>query len=262
MTAPSTPDPHRKRHAGRVVKALARAYPEAFCALKHRDAFELVVATILSAQCTDARVNLVTPALFERYPHARALADADPGELESIIRSTGFFRDKARNLIAMARGLVEQHHGEVPRDLDDLTRLGGVGRKTANVVLGTAFGIASGIVVDTHVRRLTQRLGLTERNDPVKIEQDLIAVIPPKEWVNFSHRLISHGRAVCTARKPLCDACSLASICPKIGVDAASRPKPKAAAKSKPSDESTPALSKPASPQSTAARRKRSTHAH
>lgn len=207
-----------KQHAAQVVHELARLYPDSTCALHHRNAFELLVATILSAQCTDVRVNIVTPALFARYPDARSLARAEQTEVEELIRSTGFFRSKAKNLIAMATGLVEAHDGEIPTDLEALVKLGGVGRKTANVVLGTAFGLASGIVVDTHVRRLSFRLGLTKSKDPKIIERELIKVIPEEEWVNLSHRLIEHGRKVCIAQRPKCDACGLEPICPKNGV--------------------------------------------
>src|SRR6185312_15465369 len=175
-------------------------------------------ATILSAQCTDARVNLVTPALFRRYPDAHALAEAEQSELESIIRSTGFFRSKAKNLIDMATRVAAEHGGEIPMDLEALVKLGGVGRKTANVVLGTAFGVASGVVVDTHVKRLTFRLGLTKSKDPVVIERELMKLIPATEWVALSHRLIEHGRKVCAAGRPKCDLCELESICPKYGV--------------------------------------------
>lgn len=201
-----------------VVRALARLYPDAKCALVHRNPFELLVATILSAQCTDVRVNMVTPALFERFPDAPALANAEQEELESLIRSTGFFRSKAKNLIAMAKRVVDEHNGAIPRDLDALTELPGVGRKTANVVLGNAFGIASGVVVDTHVKRLAHRLGLSAGRDPVAIERDLIARVPRKEWVDISHRLIDHGRRTCIALRPRCTTCALASICPKKGV--------------------------------------------
>lgn len=210
--------PSPRQHAAQVVEALAGLYPAAECALVHRNAFELLVATILSAQCTDARVNLVTPSLFARYPDAAALAWAEPAELESIIHSTGFFRAKARNLIAMARGLVEDHGGVVPQDLGVLTRLAGVGRKTANVVLGTAFGMPSGVVVDTHVKRLAFRLGLTRSTDPVKIEHELAALLPQSEWIDFSHRLILHGRSTCQARSPRCLECSLRPVCPRKGL--------------------------------------------
>jgi endonuclease-3 len=211
---PATP----KARAGRVVKALVRLYPTADCALSHRNPFELVVATILSAQCTDARVNMVTPALFARFPDAHALAAADLADVEQLIHSTGFFRAKAKNLVAMAAQLVARHGGEVPDDHDALTALPGVGRKTASVVLGVAFGKAVGVVVDTHVKRLAFRLGLTESKDPARIERDLMAVVPRAHWIGLSHRLILHGRQTCGALKPRCDACELAPICPKTAV--------------------------------------------
>ncbi len=205
-------------HARRICAALKRAYPEATCALVHANPYELLVATILSAQCTDVRVNMVTPELFRRFPDATALARAHQDELESLIRSTGFFRAKARNLLAMAQRVVDRHHGEIPADLDALTALPGVGRKTANVVLGTAFSLATGVVVDTHVKRLARRMGLTTKTLPVHIERDLMELVPRKDWIDLSHRLILHGRRVCLARSPRCTACSLESICPKIGV--------------------------------------------
>jgi len=207
-----------KAQARRVVKALKLAYPEATCALVHDGPFQLLVATILSAQCTDARVNTVTPELFRRFPDARSLAVADRGEVEEVIRSTGFFRAKAKNLQGMAEALHENHGGEVPRDLDALTALPGVGRKTANVVLGTAFGLATGVVVDTHVKRLAFRLGLTTRRDPVQVERDLMASVPRAEWVDLSHRLIHLGRGPCLARKPRCSTCPMAEFCPRLGV--------------------------------------------
>jgi len=218
MTRANRPSADRKVQANRVVRALARHYPEDTCALEHRNANELLTATILSAQCTDVRVNQVTPALFARYPDATAMAGAEPAELEGLIRPTGFFRAKAKNLLGMARQLVDRHGGEVPQDLDALTALPGVGRKTANVVLGTAFAVASGVVVDTHVKRLSRRLGLTASTDPVVIERDLIAVVSRKHWVDLSHRLIAHGRAVCAALRPRCRDCALAAICPRTGV--------------------------------------------
>lgn len=218
MTPSNQPIADPKLQAARVVRSLSRQYPDVNCALHHRDAFELLVATILSAQCTDARVNQVTPALFARFPDAHALAIAEPAEVETLIHSTGFFRAKAKNLMAMARRLVDCHRGEVPRDLDALTALPGVGRKTANVVLGTAFAIASGVVVDTHVRRLSRRLGLTASTDPVSIERDLIAIVPRRQWVDLGHRMIAHGRAVCVAPRPRCRECVMAAICPKTGV--------------------------------------------
>jgi endonuclease-3 len=218
MARVKQPNPDPKIQARQVVRELKRLYPEATCALVHENPFQLLVATILSAQCTDARVNMVTPALFRRFPDPARMAAADPAEIEDLIRSTGFFRAKARNIQAMARHLTEQHGGELPRDLDALTSLAGVGRKTANVVLGTAFGIASGVVVDTHVKRLAFRMGLTAHKDPARIECDLIAAVPRSEWVDLSHRLIHHGRRVCLARKPLCSQCTLETICPKNGV--------------------------------------------
>lgn len=208
-----------KRYARRVVKVLRAAYPEASCALRFSNPLELLVATILSAQCTDVRVNLVTPRLFARYRSAADYAAAEPAELERLIQSTGFFRNKARNIRACCAALVEEHGGQVPRDLDALVRLPGVGRKTANVVLGTAYGLASGVVVDTHVTRLSRRLGLTREKDAKKIERDLMALVPRRDWVDFSHLLIHHGRQVCRARKPACDACQLAKWCPRVGVE-------------------------------------------
>jgi endonuclease-3 len=213
---PATAD--KKRHAARLVKALRLTYPDANCALVHRNALELLVATILSAQCTDVRVNLVTPALFARYRTAAEFAAADLGELEKLIQSTGFFRNKAKNIRACCTALVNDHGGEVPRDLPSLVALPGVGRKTANVVLGTAYGLASGVVVDTHVTRLSRRLGLTEEKDAVKIERDLMAILPKQDWVDCSHLLIHHGRQICQARKPKCDICPVARWCPKVGL--------------------------------------------
>jgi endonuclease-3 len=208
----------RKRQAARVVEHLAADYANAECALHFTNPLELLVATILSAQCTDVRVNLVTPELFRKYRSAAEFAEAKPAELEKAIQSTGFFRNKAKNIQACCRRLVDEHGGEVPRDLETLVKLPGVGRKTASVVLGTAFGIASGVVVDTHVTRLTQRLGLTKAKDAVKIEQDLMVLVPREEWINFSHRLIHHGRQICVARKPKCPECSMLSFCPRVGV--------------------------------------------
>jgi endonuclease-3 len=214
-------DKDRKNHARKVCKALARAYPEAACALLHTNPYELLVATILSAQCTDARVNMVTPELFRRFPDAVSLARGEQADLESLIRSTGFFRAKSKNLLAMARKVAEDHGGTIPSDLDSLTALPGVGRKTANVVLGTAFGLATGVVVDTHVKRLACRLGLSSRKTPQQIEQDLMQTVPRQQWVDLSHRLIHHGRRVCLARRPKCEICSLEKICPKFGVSTA-----------------------------------------
>ncbi|HLF95234.1 MAG TPA: endonuclease III [Planctomycetota bacterium] len=208
----STPD-----RAARIVRLLGRTYPEAECALVHSSALQLLVATILSAQCTDVRVNLVTKGLFRKYRTAEDYADADPRVLEQEIRSTGFYRNKTKSIRGAGKLLVERFGGEVPSTMEELLELPGVARKTANVVLGTWFRKAEGVVVDTHVHRLTRRLGLTRRDDPKKIEQDLMKLIPKGEWIDFSHRLIWHGRRVCGARKPQCDQCTLASCCPSAG---------------------------------------------
>jgi len=208
----------QKAHARKVFRALTSLYPDARCALDHRSVLELLIATILSAQCTDVRVNLVTPALFARYPTAKAYATADLRELESYIQSTGFFRAKAKNIQAACEKLVDDYGGEVPNNLDALVKLPGVGRKTANVVLGDCFGVP-GITVDTHVGRLSRRLGLTSHSDPAKVEQDIMELLPAKDWVMFNHRMITHGRQVCFSRKPDCEHCALAKICPKIGVE-------------------------------------------
>ena len=197
-----------------ILRALGLEYADANCALHHQNAYELLVATVLSAQCTDVRVNMVTPALFERYPDAEALAGADQEELQEIIKSTGFYRNKAKNLIGAAAKLTQEFDGVVPRSMTDLLELPGVARKTANVVLGNAYGISSGVVVDTHVSRLSGRLGLTEEKDPKKIEIDLMEIVPEDEWIDFSHRLIQHGRRVCVARKPRCGDCFLVDLCP------------------------------------------------
>ena len=207
----------RRTRARKIDARLADAYPDAWCALRHENAWQLLVATILSAQCTDERVNLVTPKLFARYPTAKALAAADPTELETLIHSTGFFRQKAKSLLGVAAVTAGEHGGELPRDLDVLVTLPGIGRKTANVVLGTAYGVPS-IVVDTHVRRVANRLDLTREDDPTKIEMDLRGLLPPASWTHFTHRLIHHGRRVCHARKPRCGECPLASLCPRVGV--------------------------------------------
>ena len=208
----------KAERARTILGRLKKEYPDARCALDHGDAYQLLVATILSAQCTDARVNLVTPALFARYPKAQVLAAADPAEVEELIRSTGFFRNKTKSLIGMARALVAGHGGEVPRTMEELRVLPGVGRKTANVVLGNAYGINEGVTVDTHVTRLSRLLGLTRHDDPVKIEQDLMQLFPQEEWALLSHLLIFHGRQVCIARRPRCPACVLADLCPSAGV--------------------------------------------
>ncbi|MEP6618860.1 MAG: endonuclease III [bacterium] len=203
-----------KAHASIVLQRLLAEYPDAHCALDFTNAFELLCATILSAQCTDKRVNMVTPALFTRYPTAARLAAARPEDVEEIIKSTGFFRSKAKSLIGMATGVMETNGGDVPADMDALVRLPGVGRKTANVILGNAFGRNDGIVVDTHVTRLSNRLGFTKETDAVKIEQVLMPLFPRERWTIISHLLIEHGRQVCDARKPRCEACVLADICP------------------------------------------------
>lgn len=206
-----------KPRSKRISLALAKLYPDAHCALEYANPFQLLIATILSAQCTDKTVNKVTPALFKRFPDAAAFAQADPGEVEALIKPTGFFRNKARNIIACAQALMSDHDGQVPASLEALTKLPGVGRKTANVVLGNAFDIP-GMVVDTHIGRLSRRLGLTKNNDPVKVEHDLMKLFPPTEWTILGHRLIFHGRQVCDARRPRCDICTLKSFCPKVGV--------------------------------------------
>jgi endonuclease-3 len=210
--------PPASARAPQILERLKATYPEARCALLHESAFELIVATILSAQCTDARVNLVTPALFARYPNAQALAEAKQEELEEIIRSTGFFRNKARSLIGMARALVADHGAAVPRTMEELQVLPGVGRKTANVVLGNAFGINEGVTVDTHVARLSRLLGLTRHHDPARIEQSLMPLFPREDWALLSHLLIFHGRQICIARRPRCGACVLADLCPSAQV--------------------------------------------
>ena len=204
----------RRARAGEILTRLTAEYPEARCALQHRSPLELLVATILSAQCTDARVNQVTPALFRRCPDARAYAGASLSELEALVQSTGFFRNKAKALQGLGRALEERHGGEVPATMAELTALPGVGRKTANVVLGNAFGLEEGVVVDTHVARLSARLGLTRESDPVRIESDLVALVPRPAWTLWSHLLIHHGRAVCKAPRPRCGACVLADLCP------------------------------------------------
>jgi endonuclease-3 len=208
----------RPERAGIVFGRLRRLYPDAKCALDHQDAYQLLCATILSAQCTDARVNLVTPALFARYPTPEALARAPQPEVEAIIRPTGFFRNKAKSLIGMAQALVAEHRGQVPRTMEELRLLPGVGRKTANVILGNAYGINEGITVDTHVARVSRRLGLTRSDDPVRIERDLMPLFPRQNWALLSHLLIFHGRQVCLARRPHCGECVLADVCPSSQV--------------------------------------------
>jgi endonuclease-3 len=204
-----------RRRAAKIVRELAREYPDATCALDFTNPLELLVATILSAQCTDKRVNKVTPGLFQEYRTAADYAAAAPAKLEKEIQSTGFFRNKAKSIRNCCQILVQRHGGDVPEDIEALVSLPGVGRKTANVVLGTAFGIASGIVVDTHVTRVSHRLGLSTSKNPDKIEQELMTLAPKKDWIDFAHRLVHHGRRICVARRPKC---TLGPLCPKIGV--------------------------------------------
>ena len=208
----------RKARARKIIARLKREYPDATCALHHSSALELVVATILSAQCTDARVNMVTPHLFTKYRTAADYAAADPRVLETEIQSTGFFRNKTKSIIGMAQALVERHSGGVPQTMEELTALPGVGRKTANVILGTWFKKNEGVVVDTHVHRLSRLLRLTRQDDPVKIEQDLMEIVPRADWTWFSHTLIQHGRSVCIARRPKCPDCVLNRLCPSSTV--------------------------------------------
>ncbi len=207
-----------RRLARKAVRALAKLYPDAKCSLDYRTPLQLLIATILSAQCTDVRVNLVTPALFARYPDAQAFANADLDELQAMIQSTGFFRNKAKSIIGCCKAIVAEHGATLPGTMEELHAMPGIGRKTANVVLGNAFDVP-GIVVDTHVQRVSRRLGLTKQTAPEKIEQELMRLVPPKEWVALGHRMIYHGRRVCIARKPRCESCALATFCPKVGVD-------------------------------------------
>ena len=213
-----SPSPVLRNRTTRILGILKRTYPDAHCALHFSTPLELLIATILSAQCTDERVNQVTPALFARCPDAAALASIAQAELEKMIHSTGFYRAKARSLRSCAASLVADHQGDVPRTMEALHRLAGVGRKTANVVLGNAFHLAEGIVVDTHVGRLSRRMGLTRHHDPVKVESALVRLIPKKDWTLASHLLISHGRKRCNARKPDCLSCEVKTLCPKRGV--------------------------------------------
>jgi endonuclease-3 len=218
MNRPPRPKlPSARERALLINDTLKSLYPGAACALNFENPLQLLVATILSAQCTDVRVNLVTPALFARYPSAHHFAQSELEELQELIRSTGFFRNKAKNIQGCCLAIVERFGGNVPSRLEDLTTLAGVGRKTANVVLGNAFQ-TPGITVDTHVGRLSRRLGLTKMSDPVKVELDLMKIIPQPDWTNFSHGLILHGRQICHSRKPRCESCGLANLCPKVGV--------------------------------------------
>jgi endonuclease-3 len=214
LTKPLSPASPPSERIGEIIRLLHLEYPDACCELIHENPLELLVATILSAQCTDVRVNKVTPALFAKYPTAVDFAAADRAELEDAVRSTGFYRNKAKNIQEASRRIVLEYGGEVPDNMADLLSLAGVARKTANVVLGTAYGIADGIVVDTHVKRLSNLLGLTSNKDPKKIEKDLTALVPQSEWIDFSHLLIFHGRRVCSARKPACADCILSYLCP------------------------------------------------
>jgi endonuclease-3 len=217
---PSGREPARVRaeRAEAICRRLADLYPDSRCSLDFRSPFELLIATILSAQCTDKRVNLVTPVLFARWPDPVRMAAADGDQLEEVIHSTGFFRSKARNIRGCCQRLVDRHGGQVPETLAELVALPGVGRKTANVVLGSGMGRAEGVVVDTHVGRLSRRLGLTRNTDAVRAERDLMAVVPRPHWVDLSHRLIEHGRGVCAARKPRCGACPIEDLCPRVGL--------------------------------------------
>jgi endonuclease-3 len=210
--------PRLPERATTIYERLSAEYPDAHCELDHGNALQLLMATILSAQCTDKRVNLVTPALFKRFPSAKALAEANPEEVEDLVRTTGFFRNKTKSLIGMASAVVERHRGEIPATMAELTKLPGVGRKTANVVLGNAFAINEGVVVDTHVGRLSVRLGLTREKDPVKVELQLMKLFPREAWAKLSHLLIFHGRRVCLARAPKCEMCVLSDICPSSRV--------------------------------------------
>ncbi len=212
-------DEARRRRVSTLLRRFRGEY-DAVCGLRHEGPLQLLVATILSAQCSDEMVNRVTPALFEQFPDAAAFAAAEQADIEAAINSLGLFRNKAKSIKGACTLLCEQHGGQVPSTMDALLALPGVARKTANVVLGNAFGIASGVVVDTHVQRLSQRLGLTEQTDPVKIERDLMALVPRERWVEASHTIIWHGRKCCAARKPACDRCLVADLCPRVGVDA------------------------------------------
>jgi len=206
-----------QNRAKKIDYILKKTYVDAKCALDFKNPLELLVSTILSAQCTDKRVNLVTPAVFKKYKTAKDYAQANVHEFQTLIRSTGFYQNKTKNILGAMKVIDERHDGKVPQALDELVKLPGIGRKTANVILGNAFGTA-GIVVDTHMLRLSHRMGLTKNHDPVKVEFDLMKLIPKREWTMFSHRMIHHGRAICVARKPLCSKCPVEMLCPKIGV--------------------------------------------
>ncbi len=218
--------PAKKQRALEILVRLKRLYPDATCSLNYETPVQLLVATILSAQCTDERVNRVTPDLFRQFPDAPAMASADLNEIEALVRSTGFYRNKSKNIQAACRMILTEFEGQVPRVMDDLLKLPGVARKTANVVLAHAFGINAGVTVDTHVKRLSTRLGLTQQPDPVRIERDLMKLLPQSDWENWSIRLIYHGRAVCSARNPACDRCLLADLCPSVDVTKVLPPSP------------------------------------
>jgi len=224
-TAVKRRDPLKPERIAAILDILAETYPGVVCALTHRNAWELTVATILSAQCTDVRVNLVTPALFKAFPTPKAMTAASLPEIEDLIRTTGFFRNKAKSIQGAARAVVEEFGGKVPQTMEEILRLPGVARKTANVVLGSWYGIAVGVVVDTHVMRLSRRLELTEQTTPEKIERDLMKIIPQDRWINFSHELIHHGRQVCIARKPRCVDCTLEKLCHSTDKTWSSHPK-------------------------------------
>lgn len=217
-TARKQDDAEQSKRVKSILKALKKRYPDVECALTHDTPFQLLTATILSAQCTDERVNATTPELFRRYPTPEKLAKAKIADVEKIVKPLGFFRSKAKNICGMARALVEHHDGNIPQSLEELVALPGVGRKTANVVLGTAFGIPSGVVVDTHVKRISNLLGLTTSKNPEIIERDLIGLLPESEWIMYSHRLIHHGRQICIARRPKCTECPLLPHCPRVGL--------------------------------------------
>ncbi|HVV87258.1 MAG TPA: endonuclease III [Kofleriaceae bacterium] len=247
---PGTGEPAR---VAAMIERLAATWPDAVVELDHRNAFELLCATILAAQSTDKMINTISPALFARYPDAASLAAAEPEELERLVHKSGFFRQKAKNLRAMAQALVERHGGEVPRTMEELTALPGVARKTANVILGSAHGIDAGVVVDTHVTRLSARLGLTRETDPVKIERDLMAVLPQDQWTSFAHRLIWHGRRVCHARAPDCGHCALAPLCPSADLPARGDAVAKARQREKPAKPGRPGKQPAAAPRAKAA---------
>ncbi len=207
-----------RARVAKILAVLEELYPDVHCELDFKTPLELLIATILSAQCTDARVNMVTPALFKKYRTAKAYAEADPAELEQMIRSTGFYRNKTKSIIGAGRVLVEKFGGQVPKTMDELIQVPGAARKTSNVVLGTAYGIPAGVVVDTHVGRLSRRLGLTKQDDPVKVEQELMQKLPREQWINGAHRIIWHGRRVCDAKAPRCNECKLAPLCPSANL--------------------------------------------